>query len=968
MKNKQKNKKQNSDADENSTCKSDPDASFKFSMGVLYTNIDGLPNKKDELLNKVDELKPMVISLTETIPKRRDDLLDSEYNIPGYNVFTNNKQRGVALYIKETLNPQSVDELTKSNFDISTWAKFISKDGQTTLIGCIYKSPSSTIDNKNELLKLMKSDILTKFDNIVITGDFNFPNIFWDGSWPGKEENDFIESLQDSFLHQMVRKPTRRREGNTPHILDLVIVNNEQLISDIAHFCPIGKSDHEVLLFNLYIEDEVEEVVDWKYNLNKGKYKDMREEFTDVNWSYINKMNVDSCWNEIKGKLKSSMSVNIPKSKLKNGKRIKPLWMNAKAMRSIKKKHKLYKRYLQTQEGLEYQRYIIQRNLCNKIIKKTKKKYEKRIARNCKENVKSFWKYVQSKRKVNSGISPLIKEDGSVASTDYDKASTLNNFFSSVFTKENLDEIPSTTEASRSHGITLSDICITPEAVKDKLKKLNPNKAHGPDGIPSRVLKELSEQLALPLSILFNKSLQEGRVPNDWKEAEVVAIFKKGSKHDAGNYRPVSLTCIACKVMESLVRDEIVTFMRNYNLYATCQHGFRNHRSCMTQLLEVMEDFNNFIDNRDDIDVIYLDFRKAFDSVPHERLARKLQEHGFAGNVLNWIKDFLANRTQRVKVGNEYSEKGNVISGIPQGSILGPVLFTIFINDLPDNIESTCKVFADDTKIYNTPRNNDIIQRDLCKLEDWSHKWQLHFNTAKCKVLHIGKTNPEMDYKMKLGDSHISISKCEQEKDLGVTFDKYLSFDVHINNAISKANKMLGLVKRSFNFLDHSTFLMLYKALIRPHLEYGNIIWYPYLKRQSAAIEKVQRRATKILSNLKNKDYNQRLKILNLPSLKARRIRGDLIQAYKIFNDVDELNPNQLFPTNPTDRTLRNSTNKIFKPHFNTKEKKNSFSYRIANRWNELPEHVKNAPTTNAFKNKLDDLRWFKDILYDHDK
>ena len=150
--------------------------------------------------------------------------------------------------------------------------------------------------------------------------------------------------------------------------------------------------------------------------------------------------------------------------------------------------------------------------------------------------------------------------------------------------------------------------------------------------------------------------------------------------------------------------------------------------------------------------------------------------------------------------------------------------------------------------------NHGILQRDLCKLEDWSRNWQLYFNTGKCKVLHIGKNNPELDYKMKLGDTHVDIIKCENEKDLGVTFDKCLSFDVHITNAISKANKMLGLVKRSFSYLDHSIFLMLYKALIRPHLEYGNLIWYPYLKRQSAAIEKVQRRATKLLPYLKDKE------------------------------------------------------------------------------------------------------------------
>ena len=933
----------------------------------MYTNIDGLPNKKDELLTKVNELNPIIISITETIPKRRDNLMDSEYDIPGYTVFTNNKQRGVALYIKETLNPQGVDDLSNSKFDISSWAKFLTQDGLNVLIGCIYKSPSSSQENKLELLNLLKSNVLSKFDHVLITGDFNFPNILWDGSWPGKEENDFIECLHDSFLNQMVDKPTRRREGNNPHILDLVIVNNEQLISDIAHICPIGKSDHEVLYFNLYIEGEKEEPTNWKFNLKKGNYNVMREEFQNVNWNHMDDMTVDACWEDIKCKLKSSMQENIPKTKVSKGKKVKSLWMNPKALRSIKKKHKLYKRYLQTDEGLDYQSYILKRDKCDKVIKKAKKMYEKKIAKNCKTNVKCFWKYVQSKRKVNNGISPLLRSDGSVATTDFEKANTLNEFFSSVFTKENLDTMPSTTEASRSHGKTLLDISITPENVQDKLKKLNPNKAQGPDGIPSRVLKELNKQLALPLSILFNKSLREGKIPKDWKEAEVVAIFKKGSKHDAGNYRPVSLTCIACKVMESLVRDSIVSFMKENKLYASCQHGFRNHRSCMTQLLEVMEDFNNFIDNHDDIDVIYLDFRKAFDSVPHERLALKLQEHGFTGKLLQWIRDFLANRSQRVRVGNDFSEKGKVLSGIPQGSILGPVLFTVFINDLPDNIESICKVFADDTKIYDSPKNNTIIQNDLCKLEEWSNIWQLYFNTTKCKVLHIGRNNPELDYKMKLGDSHINLTKCDNEKDLGVTFDKLLTFDVHISNAINKGNKMLGLVKRSFSFLDQSTFLMLYKALIRPHLEYGNLIWHPYLKRQSAAIEKVQRRATKILPNLKDKEYEQRLKSLNLPSLKARRIRGDLIQAYKIFNDVDDLDPNQLFPTNPNDRSLRNSSNKIFKPHYNTKEKKNSFSYRIADRWNKLPEHIKNAPSTNSFKNQVDNLNWFKDILYTYD-
>lgn len=342
---------------------------------------------------------------------------------------------------------------------------------------------------------------------------------------------------------------------------------------------------------------------------------------------------------------------------------------------------------------------------------------------------------------------------------------------------------------------------------------------------------------------MFNKSIKEGVVPKDWREADVVAIFKKGTRSDPGNYCPLSLTSIACKVLESLIRDVLVDYLTSSKLYSDSQHGFRQHRSCMTQLLEVMEDLTSLLDNKQPIDIVYLDFKKAFDSVPHERLILQLNSYGVSGNILKWIRSFVSGRTQRFKIGNNLSSKKNVISGIPQGSILGPVLFTVYINDLPEVVNSTCKVFADDTKLYSSAKNYNIIQSDLDKLHDWSTTWQLHFNTDKCKVLHIGKSNPKYSYNI----SNIQLDTCSSEKDLGVLFDNKLTFDNHINYAVNKANSMLGLIKRSFLYLDIDSFLCLYKSLVRPHLEYGNIIWYPLFKRQSAMLERVQCRATRML-------------------------------------------------------------------------------------------------------------------------
>ena len=518
---------------------------------------------------------------------------------------------------------------------------------------------------------------------------------------------------------------------------------------------------------------------------------------------------------------------------------------------------------------------------------------------------------------------------------------------------------------SYSDGVSVNDLRITPRAVNNKLKELNTNKAQGPDKIPPYVLNEIRNELSLPLCVLFNKSIESGFLPEDWKTAEVTAIFKKGNKSDPGNYRPVSLTCILCKVLESLIRDVIVTYFTENNLYANCQHGFRKKRSCVTQLLEVMEDITSLMDSGHSVDVIYMDFRKAFDTVPHRRLLIKLEAYGISGNILKWIDNFLTARFQYVRVGEKTSQKTQVLSGIPQGSILGPVLFTIFINDLPNDLQSTCRIFADDTKIFNKTENCHVIQEDIFRLQEWSKKWDLHFNISKCGVLNIGKNNCMHNYSMKSDGNNVKLKSVKEEKDLGVTFDCKLSFDPHIQGIIGKANQTLGLVKRSFTYLDKDVFLKLYKAFIRPHLEYANAVWNPFLKRQSIQIEKIQRRATKGLKDCKDLSYAERLKYLNLYSLKGRRIRGDLIQTYKIFNKVDNIEFEKFFAL--TNNKTRNNEYKIYIRHCKTNKRKFSFAYRVANLWNALPTNVKLAQTTNQFKNHLDGSATFKKLFYDFD-
>ena len=507
------------------------------------------------------------------------------------------------------------------------------------------------------------------------------------------------------------------------------------------------------------------------------------------------------------------------------------------------------------------------------------------------------------------------------------------------------------------------------KAVENKLKNLDASKAQGPDGIPPRVLKELCKELALPISVIYNKSLETGILPEEWKTAEVTAIFKKGSKSDPGNYRPVSLTCVLCKVLESIIRDVIVSHFTDNNLYAECQHGFRKKRSCITQLLEVMEDFTILTEGKHSIDIVYLDFRKAFDTVPHQRLLEKLKSYGITGSIHEWIKNFLTGRTQKVKINTHLSSKTEVHSGIPQGSILGPILFTIFINDLPEGLKSTCKIFADDTKIYNSTIYNSSIQDDITHLQDWSNKWHLYFNISKCKIMHIGtrNNNPRHSYYMKQEKIEKEIETCDQEKDLGVIFDEKLDFNKHIESAIGKANQMLGVIKRTFSYIDKNIFLKLYKSMVRPHLEYGNIIWHPLYKKQSISIERVQRRATKLLRECKNMTYLERLKYLQLHSLKGRRFRGDLIETFKIFNGFTDLEVDKFFMQPASDRT-RNSERKIFIQFYKNNIRRNFFSIRVAPHWNALTNTMRYTANTNVFKNLMDNDLMLSENFYCFDE
>lgn len=361
------------------------------------------------------------------------------------------------------------------------------------------------------------------------------------------------------------------------------------------------------------------------------------------------------------------------------------------------------------------------------------------------------------------------------------------------------------------------------------------------------------------------------------------------------------------------------------------------------------------MDQGGSFDAVYLDFAKAFDSVPHMRLLRKLQASNVAGRILQWIEAFLVNRRQRVVIKGSHSEWLPVISGVPQGSVLGPVLFVIYINDLPDEVKSKIFLYADDTKVVQQMNNDEDrlgLQKDLDKLCEWSKTWQLKFNVGKCKVMHFGYSNPHYGYTMEGRE----LQEVNNEKDLGVLIDDKLMFSSHVATAVAKANRLLGLIKRCFHNVDMKTLRLLFVSIVRPHLEFANVVWHPRFKRDMKMIEQVQHRATRIIPELRKLSYEERLRRLQLPSLVYRRLRGDVIEVYKYLHGAYAINGDSFLRLmEPRSMVTRGHEYKLLKARVNTRIRENYFAARVVDCWNRLPAEIVCASSLNVFKNKLDE-------------
>ena len=866
------------------------------------------------------------------------------------------------LYVSTDLGQRECLAFERPNqipFESSVWCWVTPTKGKKILVGCIYRSTSSLGTNNDKLMNLLKlANDIAGGNRLLILGDFNVPNIDWVSKSilprARKLDRDFFETVSDNFLCQHVKEHTRFR-GAEKSVLDLIFTKEEEDVKNVKVLLPLGRSDHGMVIGEFVCKWRCRFVPKKTPVYFRGKYDTISNELRDTKWGevYSGKL-VKETLGHYNNNYKKLIEENVP---LGSPKDYNEPWMNKRVMKLWKKKKCAWDRIKERSSNRRWGIYRNHRDRLRKVIRQSRRLFEKKIAGNARHNKRVFFKYVNSRLTVRPEIMAMKTIENKIVEEDGDIAETIVSYFSTVHTSYRGEEMP---EMQTMTEDQVDDIYITRELVEKRLLKLDVNKSCGPDGIHPYVLQKTAKEMSVPLTLIFQKSLDEGVCPDEWKCANITPIHKKGDRTEPSNYRPVSLTSQICKVLESIIRDRIMEHLKRNNLLNDAQHGFREGRSCLTNLLETLEQWTEILDEGDCIDVAYLDFRKAFDLVSHEHLIYKLSKYGINGQVLNWIKDFLSNRKQRVVIRGTASSWKGVKSGVPQGSVLGPILFLIFINDLPMELLSKLSLFADDSKLFsriitnkkklNSPYidGGTLLQEDLNKVVEWAKIWKMEFNVDKCKIMHLGHNNPRRSYNM----GNKSLVTTEEEKDLGVIIDRKLDFGKHIRTVVAKANSVLGMIRVSFACMNKTMFLNLYLALVRPLLEYCVQVWSPYKRKHIKLLERVQKRATKLVPQARNLSYDARLKFLGLTRLVDRRVRGDMIETYKIISGKEDVKLGSLFKM-ATFRG-RSHSRKIYRRGSRLNVRKHWFTQRVAAKWNGLTSGEVEANKTSSFKAKYD--------------
>ena len=930
-------------------------------LNFAVWNVDSLLCESSPRIPQIESLDAIkkfdIFGICETY---LNDSVDPDYlNIHG---FTNppfradcqsaneHKKGGVCLYYKDYVPIKNRPELTTLEETLVCEIKLKNKKVFFILS---YRTPSqhlvTDIDTYCAKLETTMNNVSNENPSmIILSGDFNAKSrSFWEDepteNIAGKKLAKF---MLDNQLEELIKEATHFR--NSPTCIDLIFTNQPNYFVDFGTLpSQIPTCHHNIIHGTLNYSVPTPPPYQrklWQYD--KADITLIRNELKAVDWTEkFRDKNVNQMTETLNSIILSTADKYIPHKTVTINDKDAP-WISNTIKNKIKRKHKIFKKWRETNNDDDKIKYKRLQSDVHKITKEAKKTYIGQMSQKLTkpENEHVFWtafnRLTNNKKITNI---PPLDENGKMISNFQEKASLFNKYFATQCTPLNyevaLPPLIYKTEAR------LNNIEISTSQIISLINKLNTKKSNGPDEISSHMLKLCAIEIAIPIKIIYQKSLNDMVFPDLWKRANVQPVHKKDSRQIKTNYRPISLLPILSKIFEKLLFDNTYKFLITNSLLSENQSGFRPQDSTINQLLsitnEIYENFEQYAETR----ALFLDISKAFDKVWHKGLLFKLKCNGIDGKLLNFYANFLTNRQQRVVLNGQTSEWEKLYSGVPQGSVLGPLFFLIYINDLTENINSQMKLFADDSslfaKVTDIHTTQENLESDLNTISNWAHQWKMQFNPDITKqaieVIFSWKKNKPIHPPILF--NNIAVSRETSTKHLGIILDDHLTFKRHVEEKIKKANKGLGLLKYLKKFSNRIVLNKIYKMFIRPHLDYGDVIYHGQSNETSDMIESVQYRAGLIVTGCwkgtsRIKLYNE----LGWESLYQRRHFRRLCLYFKIMNG---LTPDYLYrcitdiPTNCTNRYYM------------------SFFPYCKAYWDNLDCSVKNSTSLSVFKTKL---------------
>ena len=960
-------------------------------------------NKVKYLRDSAVESNAPFIAITETHLK--PEVLDAEVRIDGWSLYRADRgpgksHGGVAIYLRNDLIGQLVT--AHSNSQCETLV--VKVKTLNLLLMCVYRPPDATSENFGESINICQKAIedVTEKDpkvkDVLILGDFNLPCITWPSgkiyqrevskkSGEKRQAENLVSFVENNFLQNYINTATRGK--NT---LDLVFTNNHLLVGGYETTVNKKLSDHYLLTialnFSYNRECKVPKVKNpystkvYEYNLFEASESDWTR-FSTVLEGISRNFEEETKNENVETKL-AKVYENIERAtgmvfKKKTDFEDKTVDDDAKKKSNnkipkrirtlMKRKKKLSKNILaSTSWQKNYKTMVELRKVEDEIdeeYKKRRLKEEKAAIQTIKQNPKYFYSYAKKFSKSKGEIAAFEKEDGVLTDDPAEQAEILRKQYESVASKPfedfkvNDDFFMQNEEVAETNAQTCkTDVTVAAPFVLDCIDMLSAGAAPGPDGIPAKMIKAAKHSFASMLSNILQNSLDSGDIPGILKLAFVKPIHKGDSRSDPANFRPVSLTSHLIKTLERVVRKELVSYLENNKLMDVNQHGSRAGKSTLSQLLEHQDQILTALENDENLDSLYLDFSKAFDKCDHGILLHKIKRLNIKGKLGRWLKNFLTERQQVILVDKVKSKFSKLVSGIPQGSVLGPILFLIYISDIGQDLIASTLVYVDDTKVnqrVTSEQDIEALQEELIKLDSWAKENNMEFNKGKFVVMRYGQNEAlknETEYFS--GNYEEIIERKDSVRDLGVQLADNGAFEEHIEKVCKKVRQKSGWLFRTFYSRNTQFLKQLFKSLVQPHIDYCSQLWAPLEGSSLDKIEKLLRDFTRRIPELREMNYWQRLEKLAMNSEQRRLERYQIIYIWKIING---LVPNcGIEWSDCEERRGRLCVLRKLKGKSSVQNlRRQSFQVAGPRLWNCLPKNVRNFKgNQDEFKERLD--------------